>query len=156
LPRAADCAQVELLAWQDDPKLHIDLRAALMDLEHAWTNEAIERIEILHIREEDEFPHNVSSSVVELNWQYILAIRRPESSKTADGLIRAIKGETAELTSKVTDLRWGCLFYDKKENRIISIYFDKTGRKGVINGACVSFKSNKLLKWAKTLKSALR
>jgi hypothetical protein len=54
------------------------------------------------------------------------------------------------LSGKVADLRWGCIFYGKDGSKFFSVYFDKSGRAGVVNGACFDFGSKALADWAES------
>ena len=57
-------------------------------------------------------------------------------------------GSRPKPSGKLADLRWGCIFFDKMGKRIGSIFFDRKGLNGVIEGCCVRFASDGLRKWA--------
>jgi len=62
----------------------------------------------------------------------------------------AVEKVRGKMSSEEADVRWGFVFRGQKDDRVLSIYIDKNGMKGVINGACVSFDSGELVKWAES------
>jgi hypothetical protein len=76
-------------------------------------------------------------------------IGRELFSQISDIGMRPLQGEPA--------MRWGFIFLDEKGNRVLSVYVDKSGRRGFVNEGFVEFQGDSLFKWAeKKLGDALR
>ncbi len=48
--------------------------------------------------------------------------------------------------SEIGDLRWGVIFFDSAGQRVVSLYFDASGRQGVMDSEAVSF-SRQMVNW---------
>ena len=108
----------------------------------------IRLIEVQHISTNVSFRSNVSSSLVGTVYNYSMAFRYFAKDQYLEDLITAVESSRPVHSGKVADLRWGFLFSSNENERLLAIYFDKSGRAGVLNGACVNFESDALLKWA--------
>lgn len=144
----ATIAQFEVR--QDEATNRIDFAKDISRLTQAWQTGAVHTVEVLHISYKAEFPHNISSSALEAYYDFKLTVHDPESSVVIKQAIGSITNLTAKLSGKVSDLRWACIFYSEDGSRICAIYFDRTGRRGVVNGACVDFGSDDLKRWAES------
>lgn len=135
---------------QDDPGRVTDVTNDFNRLAREWEQSNIYSIDIFHISTNAEFVANMSSSRLEGYYDFKLTITDATESKLAAETIQVVTNITAALSKRVSDVRWGCVFYTRANTRVMAVYFDRTGRRGVINGACVDFGSDDLRKWAET------
>jgi len=56
----------------------------------------------------------------------------------------SLSGIAAKLENHPSDLRWGVLFYDAQGQEVASVFVDKFGRYGYLNGQTVSFNAGAL------------
>lgn len=133
----------------DDPDRVVDLETAFARLQNAWDAGHIRSVDVLHIPVTSEFGGNVSSSIIEVFYEFRLTNRDAGQSALATDLAAVIRNLRPESSGSVADLRWACIF-SKADQRVFSIYFDRTGRRGVVEGACVQFDSDALLRWAES------
>ena len=146
LPSVAWVADPEIEIVNDDDTKQVDLSKAYAHLEQQWREGKVDLVEILHVSVDREFPGNASSAMVEAYHDFRLIIRDPKESTLAKDIVAAVAKTKAAPSGKVADVRWGCLFRTHQNAKIFSVYFDRTGRKGVVNGACVNFQSDALQK----------
>jgi hypothetical protein len=132
---------------QDDPHLKVDIDAAKAKLREAVETGVIRTLEVMHVSTGKVFRVNVSSSLIESVFDYNL-VERSKNGSHRNSLCVAVEQSHMIQSGEVADLRWGAVLYDETGNRIFSIYFDETGERGVMNGACVSYTSHHLRKWA--------
>jgi hypothetical protein len=132
---------------QDDPALRVDFPAEKSRLKRMWSSKEIDRVEVTYIHTNTHFRINVSSSMLLANYDFKAVDRYRSGSAFSQGLLAAVDKTQAQESGKVADLRWGCVFYDSKSKAVFSIFFDRTGRSGVVNGACVNYDSEDSLKW---------
>ena len=146
---AANCvirAQIQYV--QDDTTKQINFANATALLRQFWKTGDVSRIEVMHVPTNRMYSINVSSSMVDAICTFKLIVRDPKDSMFGRELVATINKVAAAKSEKLADLRWGCVFYTGKNEPVFAIYFDQTGRKGVVNGACVEFDSDVLQKWA--------
>jgi hypothetical protein len=83
------------------------------------------------------FRTNVSTSILQNNFDYKLVVRRAQGSALVGDLVSAAEKTKAEPLGRVCDLRWGFLFMGTRGERVCSIFTEKGGEAAVVNGACV-------------------
>jgi hypothetical protein len=99
----------------------------------------VQRIETLHIPLSLETFGNVTPQSLQSGWHYKTTIRNlPYSLRNA--LAEALMAAPVAIDSGAVDVRQGIVFYSSNEETPVgAIYFDRTGRRGVVNNATVSF-----------------
>ena len=137
--------------WHDDPKLRIDLPAARARLRQGLQSGQIDRLVVLHTRNGLVNWVNVSSTVLERNFDYRLEIRRMADSPMAPAFLDALSRALPVPSDQVADLRWGYIFYKLDGTQVISAYCDGSGKRGVIDGACYTFEVGSLAELANSL-----
>jgi hypothetical protein len=135
------------VAWpgeisNDDPSKKIDIKKAVGELARAWANDAVARLVVLHIPTNRYYPVSVSTGQIEAHPAYSLAIEDAKSSEIAKQFMTTLGKLKLTPANQVADLRWGLIFCEHNNDRILSIYCDATGQRGVLNGACVDFSSD--------------
>lgn len=108
----------------------------------------IERIEMIY------FPENILTRIgvnperLEQNYQYKLVIKRTADKKQYNDFYHALKGEKIAPWAKryglpLGDVRWGCAFYNNKNEKVASIYLCRLGwfgrKGGFIDNQSVAF-----------------
>ena len=114
-------------------------------------SEGIERIETLHIPLGQDTFGDVTPQTLQNGWHYKTTIRNlPVSSR--DALADVLTTVSVRQDSGSVDLRQGVVFYSSKgEMPIGAIYFDRTGRRGVVNSTPVFFETDLLSRLKKIL-----
>ena len=135
---------------RDDPNVKIDLAAAVNTVLKSWTNDTIDRVELMYITTNSTTRVSVSSSLLESAYDCKLVMRYFPSKSPFNRLIETLSELHPEPSGKMADLRWACIFFDKSGQRVFGIYFDASGRNGIINGCCVRFASGALRKWGES------
>jgi hypothetical protein len=133
---------------QDDPTVRVDYDGALGLLRQQLNDDKLGRAEVLHVSRHWVFRTNVSSQQMEKQYDYRLSIRAAGKSDAVRELISTLARVTPEHSGMVADLRWGCIIYAENGSRLFSVFFDKAGLRGVVNGACVNFGNEALREWA--------
>jgi hypothetical protein len=118
-------------------------------------SEDVERIETLHIPLGQETFGDITPQVLQNGWHYKTTIRNlPSSSR--DAVAEALTTASVRLDSRSVDLRQGVIFYSSKNDIPVgAIYFDRTGRRGVVNSTPVSFETGLLSRLRKILPLSL-
>jgi hypothetical protein len=96
------------------------------------------RLQILYLPKEITTIVRVDLDALERLCYYRIGIERFHDSKLRSDLISALENSSVQRTREEADLRWGCVFYDAKDTRVLTIYFDRWGRNGLINGIAVT------------------
>lgn len=130
---------VELV--QDNPTIKVDFAKAVDQLRRDWESGAVKSIEIFHISPEAEFIGNVSSSKLLAHHQYRLTIIDPKYTSSGKQIFKESVADDAAWSGVVADVRWGVMFVSKTNTALFYLSFDREGRNGVVNGACVRFRS---------------
>ncbi len=65
---------------------------------------------------------------------YRIDIRQFQWSAMRAALIDAVEASHFAPSERPPDCRWGCVFYDGRNTRVLTMYFDGAGRLGLING----------------------
>ena len=138
----------QVVFMNDDPTVKVDFEKAVAELQAQWKSNKIVAAEIMHIPTNIVSHANFSSARLNKTCRYRLLIVDAQDSKLCSSLVQTIGGLTATNSGARANLYWGCNFLDSDGRTTFSIYFDATGRKGVVNGACVDYGSDDLQKWA--------
>jgi hypothetical protein len=133
---------------QDDPRKEINLPGELTRLKGLWEGSKIEKITILYIPKSTDFLIDISSAGLQADYRFKLILREPRERRLTQQLERVVEKVSGHLSRKHVDLRWGFIFEGPENRECFSIYLDRTGRQGVVNGACFIFDSQDLLDWA--------
>jgi hypothetical protein len=112
-----------------------------------------DRVEILSFPEDWESPVGLSSDDLEKSYVSKITVKSFQETNFRSDLISQIKASAIQERSETRgrDLRWACIFYDKKGKRLLSIYFDYFGHGQVdkipitSNGALVKFLRQKFV-----------
>jgi hypothetical protein len=106
-------------------------------------SEAVARLEIYYYPIEVETPTRVSPQELEDHAYYRISIDEREqesrvrrdvaSALAASPVVKATKWPQTE-----PECRWGCVFYDTKGKRILTMYFEGHGWGGLIGGTPVT------------------
>jgi hypothetical protein len=115
----------------------------------------VQRIDTLHIPLSEETFGNVTPQGLQNGWHYKTTIRNiPPSSR--DALAEALTTASVRADSGPVDLRQGVIFYSSKNDTPVgAIYFDRTGRRGVVNSTPISFETSLLSRLKKILPLSL-
>jgi hypothetical protein len=101
----------------------------------------IGKIEILGIAGSVEFIGAATPGLLESDWQYKIEIRRVEGERL-ENLTEALNEAKLGREAHPADLRVGVFFYSsergREQERLYSLYFDRTGRHGVFNDVPVA------------------
>ena len=93
-----------------------------------------ERLEILYLPKEVATRVSVDPAYLGRACFYRIWIERLDQSPLRSELATTLANSGITLTPSDSDLRWGLIFYDAAGARILTIYLDKFGRRGLING----------------------
>ena len=134
----ASGAQTNQTAVGKEALLHIDgavaAKAQTLLILHTQTHRSY-ALEFSPKRLDEEAPFKLAVSAPQEQ-----EIGRELVSQIADIGMRPLQGEPA--------IRWGFVFLDGKGARVLSVYVDKSGRKGFVNDGFVEFQNDSLFKWA--------
>lgn len=115
------------------------------------TPEAIERIEILYYPERILTRTKLTPEMLERLYKYRLEIRDFPASLQREQLVPALRSASfSPLAGRSYDLRTAILLFDKNDKRILSLYFDSSGKNGVVNHESVSTDDG-VYRWAKSV-----
>ncbi len=112
--------------------------------------EGIERVEILYLPERILTRAALTPERLEQSYHYRLEIRQFPGSLQREQLLPALREGSYSPSSGSYDLRTAILFFDKSGKRILSLYFDRSGRKGVVNRKTVST-NDAVYRWARSM-----
>jgi hypothetical protein len=112
--------------------------------------EAIDRVEILYYPEHILTRIALTPEMLEQQYQYKVEVREFVASTQRQQLVLALREISLTPSSRSFDLRTAILLYDKSGKRVMSLYFDRGGKNGVVNRETVST-SDGVYRWAKSL-----
>lgn len=135
----------------DDPTKVIDTAAAIARLHHALETDKVSCMEIYHISQFVVRSISVSSTMLETESDFYLVTKRLADSPVAADFLNALHRAQPSPSGHVADLRWGCVFRYEDGSRVLAVYFDVKGKRGVIDGACYTFESAALAEWAESV-----
>jgi hypothetical protein len=111
---------------------------------------AVDRVEILYFPERILTRTGLTPEMLERQYRYKLEIREFGECLQRQELVKALQGSTFLQGDRQYDLRTAVLLYDKDGKRILSLYFDQSGRRGMINRDPASTSSD-VYRWAKSM-----
>jgi hypothetical protein len=98
-----------------------------------------DRLEILCVPKHILTRADLGPDLLEKQYNYRITIRMLHASELQDDLIRALdQPSIRRAAAQPPDVRWACIFYDTNNTRVLAMYFDGFGRKGLINGTPVT------------------
>jgi hypothetical protein len=93
----------------------------------------ITRLEIVHLPRWIMTYMDVSPQMLEEICFYRISIQELEEAKLWGELISAVASSPIRRTTSEADCRWGCIFYDEDDSRVLTMYFNGFGSKGFID-----------------------
>jgi hypothetical protein len=84
--------------------------------------------------------------MLERSYHYKMIIRDMRGGAYNSDLLAAVASTSVQPVAEMGDLRWGLIFFDATEQRVASLYFDASGRRGAVDSIPVSFNGD-LGKW---------
>jgi len=112
--------------------------------------EGIERVEILYLPERILTRAALTPEMLERQYKYKVEIRDFAASIQRQQLITTVRETSVSPSNRSFDLRTAVLLYDNNGKRLLSLYFAKSGRNGVVNRESVST-SDDVYRWAKSM-----
>jgi hypothetical protein len=106
----------------------------------------ISRVEILQIPSRILTRTRITPEMIERQFAYKLTINSFNGGMYKDSLVAAVGSIQVQPLPEMPDLRWAAIFYGLDDARIASLYFDRSGMKGAVNNASVSFQGG-LFNW---------
>jgi hypothetical protein len=89
--------------------------------------------------------------MLERQYMYKVEIREFPASLQREQLVPALQAASfSRSADRSHDLRTAVLLFDKSNKRILSLYFDSSGRNGVVNHEVVSTDDG-VYRWAKSM-----
>ena len=113
--------------------------------------EAVERVEILYYPERILTRTALTPEMLERQYKYKVEIRDFPASLQRAQLVPVLREASfSPSPSRSYDLRTAVVLFDKSGNRMLSLYFDHSGRNGVVNREPVST-NDVVYRWAKSM-----
>jgi hypothetical protein len=106
----------------------------------------VSRIEVLQIPPRILTRSAVTPEMLEKSFHYKLVIQNPGSGAYRDKLRDALSSMSVRSELEIKDLRWAVLFYTRDGSRVGSLYFNKDGEYGAVDGKPASFRGD-FFKW---------
>lgn len=108
---------------------------------------SIVRMEVLHLDDEAASPHPAGPSRLEQS-----ALRRSfEEPDLIDTALAQIAEASVTESSGDLDCRFGVVFTNAKDQRILSLYIDRSGDRGAVEGYGISLRGQRLTEWLAAL-----
>ncbi len=101
-------------------------------------SDACARLEVLYFPTEMQTQAPLTPEQLEAHCWYRIGVREFQWSAVRTDLITALDVSSVETEAKEPDCRWGCIFYDREDSRVLTVYLDRRGSVGLINGTPVS------------------
>lgn len=98
---------------------------------------AITKLEVLYYPKEMLTRTRLNPELLEKQYYYKISIERFQSSKLKSEMISAFENSAIKPAAIEPDLRWACIFYNTNNDRVLTMYFDASGKKGIIDGVSV-------------------
>jgi len=150
------CPLYPQTAPRDNTANVLDFRKALSRLREEWKQGNIEKVQIVHIASDVRYPVRVTPERLEDWCAFKLFVYEPKEHNVTRELFAKVENVSGKSSEEPQDMLWGFIFFDRKGNRVFSIYFNQF-REATIEGEHVSLDSDELLKWAvSTLGAVLR
>jgi hypothetical protein len=111
---------------------------------------AVERVEILYYPERILTRAALTPERLERLYKYRVEIREFPESVQRERLVPALREASFSPSGRSYDLRTAVLLFDKSGNRMLSLYFDRGGKNGVVNREPVST-NDVVYRWARSM-----
>jgi hypothetical protein len=92
------------------------------------------RLEILYLPKEVRTRGSVDPQYLDRACYYRIRVEKLDRAILGAELAATLGTADIKLTASHADLRWGLIFYNAANARVLTIYLDKFGRSGLING----------------------
>jgi len=96
------------------------------------------RLEIVYVPREIQTQAPITPGRLEAHCWYRVGIQEFQWSAFRTDLISALDGCVVGRGTREPDCRWGCIFFDTKGARVLTMYFDGGGSRGLLNGTPVT------------------
>jgi hypothetical protein len=126
------------------------MASGLHQLSESLLNYHIEGVDIIQMSTSLLTRTRITPEMLEKQFSYKLIIRDVRRTVLQKELAHAIESTKVKADSEAPDLRWGIIFYGPGGTKLNGIYFDKSGHRGVIDGAPVMIESDSLFEWLNT------
>jgi hypothetical protein len=95
----------------------------------------VQRLEIIYYPEKIQTRVRLTPEMLEKQHRYKLIVNDADSSAVGREIVAAIEAENFTPSKQQADFRWGCSFYNNRDERIVSLYFDASGKAAVVDPA---------------------
>lgn len=96
------------------------------------------KLEVLCVPKEVETMVALYPDLLEKTWKYKITFRDFQYLPIKKDLISAIENSSIVQSNVEGDLRWACIFYNTNNIRILTLYLDGNGEKGLIGGKSIT------------------
>ncbi len=118
--------------------------------EYGIVPEAIERVEILYFPERVLTRAAFTPERLEQLYQYKIEIKDFTACTERQHFIAIVRSGSALPSYGSHDVRTAVLLYGKNGKRVLSVYFDRSGKNGFVNSESVSIDQG-VYSWAKSM-----
>jgi hypothetical protein len=112
--------------------------------------EAVERVEILCYPERILTRVALTPERLERQYKYKVEIREFPASVQRERLVSALREASFSPSGGSYDVRTAVLLFDKSGKRMLSLYFDRSGKNGAVNREPVST-NDAVYRWARSM-----
>jgi hypothetical protein len=109
--------------------------AGMRSLRSLFDSNAVAKVQVLHM------PDSVSTrvAVTQQALRSVAITKKTFRDRVGQTLDQMLAGISVKGDKHTPDLRWGVLLYNAKNHEVASVFVDKFGRYGYLNGKTVSF-----------------
>ena len=125
-----------------------DLAKAVTHLKEAWDGGKVELVVVAHVHTDRLYAVEFDPSRLDNEAEFRLAVLRPTEQQISRELMAKAAKVTGQPSTGEPAVRWGFTFLDSQGARVFSIYIDRSGRRAIVDGHCVSLDSDELFNWA--------
>jgi hypothetical protein len=111
---------------------------------------SVARVEILYYPEQILTRFGFTPEMLEKLYRYKVEVKEFTEATSRQRLVTALRETSMSPTGSSHDLRTAVLLYDNNGKRLLSLYFDRTGRNGMVNSESVSIDDG-VYRWAKSM-----
>jgi hypothetical protein len=101
-------------------------------------SDRIARLDVFYFPKEMETLTALRPESLERQAWYRVGVEQFQWSAMRTALIDALDSSSFAPAAGHADCSWGCVFYDGRNVRVLTMYFDGAGRLGLINGESVT------------------
>ncbi len=104
----------------------------------ALQSRTVTKLDILYYNKDALTRASITPKHLEERYQRKLTVEKFQGSDWQRDLVRALQARDMKRASfDYPDCRWACIFYDAKQARVLTMYFDGHGWRGLIGGTPV-------------------